>query len=93
MIAGSGILHGGDMAADPATGRFHEVQLWVNMAAESKMTEPSIASPTAHVLVLAGQPIGEPVAMGGPFVMNTQAELEHAQRDFAAGLFGSVANS
>jgi redox-sensitive bicupin YhaK (pirin superfamily) len=31
MVAGRGIEHGGDMAADSETGRFHEVQLWVNM--------------------------------------------------------------
>ncbi|MFD8638180.1 pirin family protein [Streptomyces sp. NPDC059533] len=44
----------------------------------------------AEVLVLAGEPIREPVARGGPFVMNTAAELRQAQRDYERGLMGSV---
>lgn len=44
----------------------------------------------AEVLVLAGRPIGEPVARSGPFVMNTVAELHQAQRDFSLGLMGRL---
>ena len=188
MIAGAGIQHGGDMTADPDTNVFHEVQLWVNMPAATKMNPPAIESahagdkpildlghatievitgeiagrrsplqttqpttvaritssaagsvtldeldPTwnvvvyilqgraavngqevaefetveleqgagavvvettddpADVLVLAGKPIGEPVVLGGPFVMNTRAEIEQANADFAAGHFDDVA--
>mgnify|MGYP002635498614 CR=1 FL=1 len=41
----------------------------------------------ARFLLIAGQPIGEPIARAGPFVMNTEDELRQAFRDYKNGTF------
>lgn len=41
----------------------------------------------AHFLLIAGKPLNEPVARGGPFVMNTKAEIEQAFNDYKTGNF------
>jgi len=39
----------------------------------------------ARLLILAGRPLREPIAQHGPFVMNTQEEIEQAIRDYQSG--------
>ena len=41
----------------------------------------------ARFLLVAGRPLNEPVARGGPFVMNTKAEIRQAFEDYDSGRF------
>lgn len=41
----------------------------------------------ARFLLISGKPLGEPVARYGPFVMNTEAEIEQALSDLRRGTF------
>ena len=45
------------------------------------------AEKDSEFLFIAGKPIGEPIARGGPFVMNTKAEIVEAINDYQNGTF------
>ncbi|NNF54237.1 MAG: pirin family protein [Acidimicrobiales bacterium] len=55
------------------------------------LSVPDGAHTPLDSIVLTGQPINEPMARYGPFVMNTRAELEEAITDYNAGRMGSIA--
>jgi redox-sensitive bicupin YhaK (pirin superfamily) len=60
---------------------------WLAIRADDRFESGTDA---LEVLLLGGQPIGEPVEHYGPFVMNTKAEIGQAVEDFEAGRFGSI---
>ena len=53
-----------------------------------KEIELSAGSGGIEIMILQGRPIREPVAQHGPFVMNTDREIEDAFRDYQATQFG-----
>jgi redox-sensitive bicupin YhaK (pirin superfamily) len=70
-------------------------QLAVFGAGESVTVAASAEQENRHgtgleVLLLGGQPIREPIAWAGPFVMNTKAEVLAAYDDFQAGRLGTI---
>ncbi len=46
--------------------------------------------PDLEVMIIGGQPIREPLAWAGPFVMNTKAEVIQAFEDFQKGRMGQI---
>ena len=55
----------------------------LNQGTKLKIT----SSKQSEFLFIAGKPIGEPIARGGPFVMNTKAEILEAIQDYNNGTF------
>ena len=58
--------------------------------ASVSLSVPASAASACRLLLLSGQPLGEPVARYGPFVMNTEAEIAQAMADYRAGRLGEI---
>jgi redox-sensitive bicupin YhaK (pirin superfamily) len=82
VLAGSGYV-----GADKRPVRMGQL---VVFGAGDVMTFGADARGDLDILLLGGQPIREPVAAYGPFVMNTRAELEQAFEDYQAGRLGTI---
>ncbi|TVS09839.1 MAG: pirin family protein [Wenzhouxiangella sp.] len=80
------VLDGTVMVNHSETARGGQLVL-LDAAGESAVIE---ANNEAKVLVLAGEPINEPIVGHGPFVMNTAEEIRQAMRDYSSGQFGGI---
>lgn len=54
------------------------------------LSVPGDAGTAAQLLLLGGVPLHEPVVQHGPFVMNTEAEIGEAIRDYQLGRMGKI---
>jgi redox-sensitive bicupin YhaK (pirin superfamily) len=78
VVEGHVTVNGADMVPTDHFGLFENAGEDFTVTAEDD----------AVVLVLSGQPIDEPIAAHGPFVMNSRAELVQAFEDYNNGKFG-----
>ncbi len=67
MNAGKGIIHGGSLYSDQKTGRFHEMQLWINNPMSEKMSEPEVQNVSVNEM---------------PFYMDGQNKVRVIAGDF-----------
>ena len=64
----------------------------VNFERSAGKVTITAADEELKILLLAGEPIEEPVVGYGPFVMNSFEEIRQAVNDFNAGKFGQIEN-
>jgi hypothetical protein len=67
-----------------------ELILFANDGERLELAADEAADGDTHLIVLAGEPLNEPVVPYGPFVMNTFDEIRQAIVDVEAGKFGPV---
>ena len=77
------LLRGGSVVFLSLRGLVHFV-LFNNDGTEFALR----ADEDSTILVLSGEPIDEPIASYGPFVMNTNEEIKQTIDDFNSGKFG-----
>ncbi len=83
------VLRKGDVTVNGSQKLSGEVQITTLSASGDGFTLD--AHDDSELLILSGEPINEPVASYGPFVMNTREELAQAVEDYRAGKMGRLA--
>ncbi len=82
LLVRNGEVHvgNGDRATDGDLAVFERTGDWIEVRADAD----------ARLLLLAGEPILEPVVGHGPFVMNSRAEIQQAFEDYQLGRMGGL---
>ena len=81
------VIEGEGSFAGTAAGKY---QVAVFDRSADSVTVTNQGSAPLSFLLIAGEPIGEPVARYGPFVMNSREEIVQAAEDFRSGRMGTL---
>lgn len=78
-------LYEGEAALLSEDGQTSLQRSAASVLAEGDSVQVTAGAQGTRLLLIAGQPIGEPIAQYGPFVMNTREEIEQTLQDFRDG--------
>jgi redox-sensitive bicupin YhaK (pirin superfamily) len=78
------LVIGGSAVINDQIAPEHSFVLFANEGEEIAIT----AREDSTLLLISGEPLNEPIASYGPFVMNTQAEIVESIREFQSGKYG-----
>ncbi|TGL76479.1 pirin family protein [Leptospira yasudae] len=86
-FSGDGVLHTKEGTQNVREGDM----VWFERSeGDVRFSLPENTSKEWELLLIGGEPVEEPVARYGPFVMNTQEEIYQAFHDFQAGKMGAI---
>jgi len=84
-LAGLVYLYEGEAGLDTGSGVEELTRSSAHLLSDGDSISLKAGAKGARLLLIAGQPIGEPVVQYGPFVMNSRAEIEQTLQDYREG--------